>query len=152
MAPLTRHVRKKFLLRKSESVVQDLLGRSAGHLRHAFDPSTRFFRNGQLHHSPQVSALKLSRLSYAAYPTCCVSSGFAAGRPTTILSSNCPISPSASTWSSCFPAEKLSSSARKAAYHGARSGTYNPLSAMRPRIDCARRALSPRVGNCSRYT
>ena len=62
MAPLTWHVRKKFLLRKSESVVQDLLGRSAGHLRHAFDPSTRFFRNGQLHHSPQVSALKLSRL------------------------------------------------------------------------------------------
>jgi hypothetical protein len=57
------HVRKKFLLRKSESVVHDLLGRTAGHLRHAFNPRTRFFQNGQLHHSPQVSALKLSRLS-----------------------------------------------------------------------------------------
>ena len=36
------HVREKFLFRKSESVVHDLLGRTAGHLRHAFDPRTRF--------------------------------------------------------------------------------------------------------------
>jgi hypothetical protein len=50
------------------------------------------------------------------------------------------------------PAGNVSISARKAANHGARIGTYKPSSAMRPRIDCARRALSPRVGNCVRAT
>ena len=72
--------------------------------------------------------------------------------PLVIRLSNCPTRPSASTWSSCLPAGKFSSSLRKSGNQGALAGTYRPSSAMRPRIDCARTALSPRVGNDSRKT
>ena len=41
--------------------------------------------------------------------------------------------------------------ARKSESHGAPAGTWSPISAIRPRIDAALVALSPRVGNCSRW-
>jgi len=104
-----------------------------------FSRSRRNARRCALNASSQVHGCTLiSRVSFG--------SGL---RPLIILSSNWPTRPRASTWSSCFPAGKESSSDRKLSYHGARVETYKPSSAMRPLIDWARTLLSPRVGNLS---
>src|SRR5262245_13369019 len=60
-----------------------------------------------------------------------------------MISSNCPISLSASTWSSCLPAGKLRSSDLSAETQEAPDGTYRPSRAIRPRMDWALTDLKP---------